>query len=88
MMIFSLPWKAVAMENSLAGSTPPAAFAGTALYCQAALYQDCHWTSQGSDNYVDATDNNWVMPVTSLLCHQSVHYSFTAYCVNVKLKRV
>lgn len=49
---FSLPSKAVAMENLLADSAP-VAFAGTAIRCQAALYQDCPWTSQGSDNCVD-----------------------------------
>lgn len=69
MTFFSVPSKAVGMENLLAGSTPSVAFAGTAIHCQAALYQDCHWVSQGSDNCVDAADNNPVMPVTSLLCH-------------------
>lgn len=68
MTIFSLLSKAVAMENLLAGSTPSVAFAGTAIHCQAALYQDCHRVSQGSDNCVDVADNNSVMPVTSL-CH-------------------
>lgn len=76
---FSLPSKAVARENLLAASTPPVASTGTAIRCQAALYQDCHWTSQGSDNCIYATGKKSVMHVTSFPCHQSVHYSFTAY---------
>lgn len=42
MTIFSVPSKAVGLENLLAGSTPSVASAGTAIHCQAALYQDCH----------------------------------------------